>query len=343
MYKPAIEKWSVTMMTDHFSTEPDFAEERLYLTAVPQPAGQRSGLCAGHDAHSGKQSNDGRAAVADKGQRQPHDREHIQTHAHIEDNLRQNHARHAHAHIGGEGGARAPADPDAPQHNGGQNQQKQGAAHQSELLAAHGEDEVGIPGRECAVIVGLGLNALKIALPEQAPRADGQDGAALLKALVQGVQIVVQHHAEAHNNVVAVPQAGIREDKQPQDQRRGHNSAPDNQEPAQLDPAHPGHGGKNDNIDHTGAHISADSGDQAQHKYRISPNLKDGGDGADVPALALYFGNLERQQEDKGNFDNFVGLQVHGEAGDVQPVAVSVYFHAKGRKNQQNQRHAAEK
>ena len=62
-------------------------------------------------------------------------------------------------------------------------------------------------------------------LAEELAGADGQNRAALLKALVLGVQTVVQHHPEAHDDIVAVPQVGVRQDEEPQDQRGGDQSA----------------------------------------------------------------------------------------------------------------------
>ena len=96
--------------------------EALDLAPVPQPAGHGPGLYAGDDTHSGEQGDDRRPAVADKGERQTHNGQDVQTHAHIEGDLAEQHPGHAHADIGVERGTGVPAHPHAPKNDGGQQQ-----------------------------------------------------------------------------------------------------------------------------------------------------------------------------------------------------------------------------
>ena len=146
------------------------------MASVSQPAGHGPRLDAGDDAHGGKERNDGGAAVADKGEGQPHNGQNIEAHAHIEGDLAQQRPGHPHAHVGGEGGAGVPPHPDTPQDNGGQQQQQGHTAHQAQFLAADGEDQVAVPDGEGVAAGGLGLHALQISLAEELAGTDSQSG-----------------------------------------------------------------------------------------------------------------------------------------------------------------------
>lgn len=110
---------------------------------------------------------------------------------------------------------------------------------QAQLLAADGKDEIGVPGGQGIAVVRLGLGAVEEALAEQLARADGQNRAGLLVAPAQGVQVVVKDHPETHDAVVGPP-AGLRQDKQPQDDGGQHDAAPHQNKPAYLDAGGPG-------------------------------------------------------------------------------------------------------
>ena len=216
-----------------------------------------------------------------------------------------------------------PSHPDAPQDDEGQQKQQGHTAHQPQLLAADGVDKVGVPGREGLAAGGLGLYAVQVTLAKELAGTNGEAGAGLLPALSTDVQAVVKYHPEAHDPVI-VPPAGLRQEKQPDNDRRQHDSPPHQHKPAQLDPGHPGHSHKNHHIDDTHAKVAADGGDQAQHKDSVSTDLDDGGDGADVLPVVLNFYDLQSQHQDEGDLYNLVGLNIHGEfwndTGDDQPV-----------------------
>ena len=137
---------------------------------------------------------------------------------------------------------------------------------------------------------------------------------------------MVKDHPEAHDAVVG-PQAGLRQEKQPENDRRQGDSPAHQHEPPQLHPRGPGHRDKDHHIDDAHAEVAADDGDEAQHKDRVPADLNDGGNGADVQPPVLYFYDLEGQKEDKGNFDDLIGLDIHRKAGDNagedQPVQVA--------------------
>ena len=58
-------------------------------------------------------------------------------------------------------------------------------------------------------------------------------------------------------------------------------------------------------------------------------------------ALVLKSGDLKGQEEDEGDLDDLVGLDVHGEAGDDpvqgQPVPVAARLHAQGGQKEEDQ------
>ena len=185
---------------------------------------------------------------------------------------------------------------------------------------------------------------MKQPLSKELAGADGQNRAALLKALVLGVQAVVQHHSESHDDIVAVPQVGVGKDEEPQDQHGGHQAASHQDEPADLHSGAPGHDHKDDHIHHAGAHIAADGGDEAQHKHGKAADLHDGGDGADVHAPVPDSADEQGEQQDKGQLVDLVGLEVHGELGDelgqLQPVPIAVDGQPQGGEQQQQHDHA---
>lgn len=83
---------------------------------------------------------------------------------------------------------------------------------------------------------------------------------------------------------------------------------------------------------------------RAQHKGRVAADLDQGGEGADALAAVLYLGDLKGQEEDKGDLDDLVGLDLHGEARDVQPVQVPrVVVVAQGGEQQEQEEYAAPK
>lgn len=298
----------------------------LNLAPVPQPAGHGPSLDAGNDAHSGEQSDNGRPAVADKGEGKSHNRQDKQTHTHVKGDLAHEHTSHAHAHIGVEGGAGMTSYPDAPQDNERQKQQQGHTAYQSQLLAADSVDKVGVPGGEGIAAGRLGLNAVQIALAEESARTDGQGGAGLLPASSSDVQAVVKHHPEPHDPVI-IPPTGLWQEKQPEDHRTQHKAAPHQEEPPQLNTGGPGHGDKDHHINDAHTEVAADNGNNPQHKNGVSADLDDGGDGADVQLAVLNFRDLKGQQKDEGYFNNLIGLYIHREArdytGDDQPVQVA--------------------
>ena len=56
-------------------------------------------------------------------------------------------------------------------------------------------------------------------------------------------------------------------------------------------------------------------------------DLNDRGDGADVQFLVLNFDDLKGQQQNKGDLDDLIGLDIHGkpgnDPGDDQPIQVA--------------------
>ena len=101
------------------------------MTAVPQPAGHGPGLYAGDQSHGGEQGDDRRSSGTDEGEGEAHDGQDIEAHAHVEGDLAEEHPGHSHADVGGKGGTGVTAYPDAPQDNGGKQQQQGHTAHQS--------------------------------------------------------------------------------------------------------------------------------------------------------------------------------------------------------------------
>ena len=55
----------------------------------------------------------------------------------------------------------------------------------------------------------------------------------------------------------------------------------------------------------------------------MAPQLQDGGDAADVLPPLLQAGALPGEQQDKGELDDLSGLDVHREAGDMDPAQVA--------------------
>ena len=173
-----------------------------------------------------------------------------------------------------EGGVGVPGHPDAPEDDEGEQQQEEKAAHHAQLLSAHGEDEVGVPGGERAG-GGLGHAPLKIALAEDLSGADGQDRAGLLEAHPQGLKAVVKEHPDALDEIHAVPGGCVGQDKDPQYHKCNHQCSAHQHEPAQLYPCTPGHNGENHGIDHAHTHVAAHGGDEPQHKGGVSADLED--------------------------------------------------------------------
>ena len=131
-------------------------------------------LDAGYDAHGDEQGQHGGTSVAEEGERQTDDGHHAQTHSHVGQDLEQEHSRHAHADLPVEVALGADADIDDPQNDGGQQQDAQEAAEESQLFPDHGKDEVRVLGGNG---VGLGLGAVIEPLPGQSAARDGVDGA----------------------------------------------------------------------------------------------------------------------------------------------------------------------
>ena len=90
----------------------------------------------------------------------------------------------------------------------------------------------------------------------------------------------------------------------------------------------------------------ADGGDQAQHEHGEAGNLHDRGDGADAVAPVLDFDNLQGENQDEGELHDFVGLEVHGkardDAGEDQPVPVSVPLQSQRSEEEQEQENTAD-
>ena len=63
----------------------------LEHTPVADPAGKRPHFNTGYHAHGCEHGNDGRAAVADEGEGQPHYRKEVEAHGHIDEDLHQQH------------------------------------------------------------------------------------------------------------------------------------------------------------------------------------------------------------------------------------------------------------
>ena len=79
----------------------------------------------------------------------------------------------------------------------------------------------------------LRLDALEVALSRELPGAEGQETSPLLKALAQGIQVVVQDHLNAQADILR--QAGPEEDKAADP--NGHLSP----QPQGMDPRPPEH------------------------------------------------------------------------------------------------------
>ena len=137
---------------------------------------------------------------------------------------------------------------------------------------------------------------------------------------------MVKDYTETHNAVI-IPQIGFRQEKQPENYRRQNNSSTHQNKPPQFYSGNPGHDHKNHHVNHAHTKIAADNGNQAQHENRVSADLNDGRDRADILSVVLDFDNLQGQHQNKGNFYNFIWLDVHGElgnnAGDDQPVQIA--------------------
>lgn len=88
--------------------------ENLKCAAIPQPAGQGSGLGAGYQTHGGIEGDDGGAAIADEGEGKAHNGEDKQAHTHIGGDLNDEHTSHTHGYVGVEGRAGVAGYPDAP-------------------------------------------------------------------------------------------------------------------------------------------------------------------------------------------------------------------------------------
>jgi len=231
--------------------------------------------------------------------------------------------------------------PDAPQDNGRQQQQQGHAAHQPQLLAADGENQVALPHGEGIAVGGVGLDTLPVALAEQLARADGQGGPCLLPAGIQGVEAVVEYHPEAHNAEVG-PHAGFRQEEQPENHCRQDGPAAHQDEPPQLDPGGPGHEGEDHDIHRAGAHVVTDGGDQSQHEHGEAGNLHHRGDGTYAVPPVLDFDDLEGQDQNKGDLYDLVGLEHHGEAGELEPVPVAVAGNPKWGEQQKQEQDAAD-
>ena len=165
---------------------------------------------ARHHAHGHKEGEGGGAAVAEEGKSQADDRGHVQAHAHVENGLNHEHGGDAHGDVGGHAALGLPGHPHTAQDDGKEKQQHHAAPQQPQLLSTYREDEVGVTGRQVLRQGGLGLFAVEVAHAGDLPRADGQQGAALLPSAAQGVQGVVKDHPEAHDAVVR-PELGVGE------------------------------------------------------------------------------------------------------------------------------------
>jgi hypothetical protein len=54
----------------------------------------------------------------------------------------------------------------------------------------------------------------------------------------------------------------------------------------------------------------------------VAADLDQGGEGADALPTVLNLGDLEGKEQDEGDLDDLIGLDLQGKARDVQPVQV---------------------
>ena len=116
-----------------------------FETLVDEPLRPRPLFDAGYDPHRGKDRHDGRAAVAEKRQRQPDDRHKEQAHADVGNGLEDEHARHADAHKAFHAARRFARDNEAADDDGKQQHDDEKAPDKTQFLAADAEDEVCLP------------------------------------------------------------------------------------------------------------------------------------------------------------------------------------------------------
>ena len=153
------------------------------MTSILEPAGQGPHFDARHQPHGDEQRQGGRAPIADKGQGQADDGADIQRHGHVDHGLDHQHPGDAHGDIGGHVAAGPAGHPHAAQDNEQQHQQHRAAADHAELLPAHSEDVVGMPGGQGLPAGGVGAGAVEIAHAGDLARADGRQGLVLLPAM----------------------------------------------------------------------------------------------------------------------------------------------------------------
>ena len=156
--------------------------------------------------------------------------------------------------------------PHAPQDDRQQDQQHHAAAHQPELLPAHGEDVVGVPGVQGVLPVGLGFHPLEPPHSGKLARSDGGQGLVLLPALALGVQVialpVLHHHPEAHDAVVAPELVDPGQDEVPQKHHRPHHGNAHPDKPPLAHPGHPGHHHEDEQVHNHHAPVAG------QHRQR---------------------------------------------------------------------------
>src|SRR5215218_3862827 len=170
-----------------------------------------------------------RPAVGDERQRDPGDGHDADGHADVDEGLEGQHGHHPGGQEGAEGVAGHGGDAQSPPQEQPEQQQQDHGAGEAELLADHGEDEVGLL---LGNVLEVGLGAVQVALAGDAARADGD----------QGLPRVV---GEASSTVVG---AGVDERGQPlllvlaehveleHAYRGDHPDQGQDQQPAQLDP-----------------------------------------------------------------------------------------------------------
>ena len=151
---------------------------------------------------------------------------------------------------------------------------------------------------------------------------------------------MIEEDPESFDQVELIPGLCFGQNKEPQYHKGNDNGAAHQNEPAQFDSGAPGHDGKNHCVDHTHTHVAADTGNQSQHEGGVSSDLGDGKDRADVVAPLLKLMDLHGQKQNIRDFHHFVGLDQNGEAGKLQPVAVSAAGHTEGCEQQQQENDA---
>lgn len=227
--------------------------------------------------------------------------------------------------------------PDAPDHDGRQQCQRQQAAHHAQLLADDSEDKVGVTIGQRGAVLALGLGAVEQPLPRELAAAQRHQAAGLLPAGVLHVQRMVEQHLkpELHvlGHLVQVPQrpeayaAQHAADGEPVQGHTGYEAHADEDKQEHQGAAH------------VGGHLIVEQEDHAE----VDAQKQDGWDTAEV-AVLLEPRQLLGQHQCEGELHDLGGLHLYGEEREIQPGAVAgIILDTQRRHQQENKDNARQK